>query len=190
MPDAYDSTEPNTPGLGAALRALPLVAPRESALPGLMVELAARRRRRALGWLAPIAAAAAAAVLVLMLAPRGTPPDPRAGPAMVATTAPAASAADAELARLMQANARLEQRLSSVRSAHITQDGDAAQASAQMEDMLLVVDAALGADPPPDRRRMLWQRRLELLEALNQVQGRGSFAPAANDNGSVRLASF
>jgi len=37
---------------------------------------------------------------------------------------------------------------------------------------------------------MLWQRRLELLEALNQVQGRGSLAPADEENGRVYLASF
>jgi hypothetical protein len=185
MPDAYDRLEsPSEPG--PALRALPLLAPRESALPGLLAELAARRRRRALGWLVP---AAAAALMVLAIVPRqAAPPDPGRVDATAATTA--ATTEGSELARLMRANAVLEQRLASVRAAHIAQDGDAAQASAQIEDMVVLVDTALGANPPEDRRRMLWQRRLELLQALCQVQREGSFAPDQADNGRTYLASF
>ena len=188
MPDAQDRIDSSPGELGAALRALPLVAPPASALPGLMAELVARRRRRALAWLAP---AAAAALIVLAIVPRDATP-PEAGKpdaAAVATAVPAASGSP-ELARLMSANAVLEQRLATVRAAHIAQDGDAAQASAQMEDMIVLVDAALGANPPEDRRRMLWQRRLELLQALCQVQGRGSFSPDQSQSGQTYLASF
>ena len=171
--------------LGPALRALPLLAPPVSALPGLLAELAARRRRRALLLLVPLAAAA---LLVLALLPRNTP-QPQVQAVTAAVSAPAAGV-DPELGRLMRANAALEQRLARTRSAHVTQDGDAAQASAQMEDMIGLVDATLGSDPAPAQRLLLWQRRLELLEALNQVQRRGSLAPAEAENGQVYLASF
>jgi len=183
MPDAQDRLE-NPNELGPALRALPLMAPRESALPGLMAELAARRRRRALVAFAPVAAAA---LLVLALLPRGAaPPEP----AKVETVAATASAGNPELARLMRANAALEQRLASLRAARLAQDGDAAQASAQMEDMVVLVDGALGANPSEERRLMLWQRRLELLQALNQVERQGSFSPDESETGRVYLASF
>ena len=187
MPDIQDRIESSRNELGPALRALPLVAPRESALPGLLAELAARRRRRALGWL--VVPAAAAALLVLAIVPRhAAPPEP--GKAETAAVAPATAGDSPELVRLMRANAVLEQRLASVRAAQIAQDGDAAQASAQMEDMVVMVDAALGANPPAERRLMLWQHRLELLQALCQVQRQGSFAPEQSDSGRTYLASF
>ena len=185
MPDAYDRLE-SPPDLGPQLRALPQLAPRESALPGLMLELAARRRRRALAWLVP-AAAAALMVLAVLPALKAPPSTPATAPEQVAV-APQEQAPDPRLAGLMQANAVLEQRLATIRAEHITQDGDAAQASSQMEDMIVMVDAALGSDPAPDARLRLWQRRYELLQALNQVQRQGSFAPA--QDGRVYLASF
>jgi hypothetical protein len=178
MPDLHDRLEP-APEFGAALRALPLVAPPTSALPGLLAELSARRRRRAAVWLAPLAAAA---LLVLALRPSNAP--------VPAPVPVAAAVASPELSRLMQANALLEGRLASARGAHITQDGDAAQASAQMEDMLVLVDAALGSNPEPTQRVRLWERRLELLQALTQVQSRGSLAAPEGENGRVVLASF
>ena len=186
MPDAYDHIE-SAPELGPQLRALPLLSPTRSALPGLLAELAARRRRRALTWLVP-AAAAALLVLALLPAIRTTPSPsaPAPGPERVAAVQ---EAPDPALANLMRANAMLEQRLATTRAAHITQDGEAAQASSQMEDMIMLVDAALGAGPEADDRVRLWQRRLELLQALNQVQRQGSFAPAQGD-GRVYLASF
>ena len=189
MPDVHDPrhsppASPEDPG--PALRALPLMAPPASALPGLLAELAARRRRRALLLLAPLAAAA---LLVLALLPRSASP-PQAPSVATSVSATATEPVDPDLGRLMRANAVLEQRLARTRSEHVTQDGDAAQASAQMEDMIGLVDARLGSDPAPDRRLQLWQRRLELLEALNQVQRRGSLAPAEDDNGRVYLASF
>ena len=183
MLDSRHSPPASPEDPGPALRALPLMAPPRSALPGLLAELAARRRRRAFVWFVPLAAAA---LLVLALLPGKAPP-PQAPAATVAT---AETGVDPALGRLMVANAALEQRLARTRSAHITQDGDAAQASAQMEDMIGLVDARLGSDPAPGQRLMLWQRRLELLEALNQVQGRGSLAPADEENGRVYLASF
>ena len=185
MPDAYDRLE-SPPELGPALRALPLLAPRESALPGLLAELAARRRRRALTWMLP---PAVAALLVLALLP-ATVRTPATAPATTAAQVATSASPDPQLGRLIQANAVLEQRLSSLRAAHITQDGEAAQASAQMEDMVALVDSALGANPPDERRRMLWQRRLELLQALCQVQRQGSFAPDQGENGRTYLASF
>jgi hypothetical protein len=181
MPDAYIQSDHDAE-LGAALRALPLLAPPRSALPELHAALAGRRRQQPLRWLAPLAAAAVLLIALVPLLQRQT-----ASPDVAAVNRPSA---DAALERLIEANNALEARLAVARNANVAQDGDAAQASAEMEDLVAMVDGALNSSPDRDASVRLWQRRLSLLEALNQIQTRGSLGTPNADNGAVHLASL
>ena len=176
--------------LGAALRALPLLAPERSAWPALQARLAARRRRAiAKRW---VPALAAAALIALAVAPllRKTAP---AGPATTTTaSAPAAAQPDATLAKLIDANRGAEARRRLQRGLSSELDGDAALASAQLEDLVGLVDVQLQSVSDPKQSAALWQRRLDLVNTLTRVESQGSLsAPMlAQEGGSLQQARF
>ena len=173
--------------LSSNLRELPLLAPERSAWPALQAQLAARRRRTALKrWVPALAAAALLAIAVAPLLKTTAPSAP-------ATTASAPAAApDATLAKLIDANRGAEARWRMQRGLSSELDGDVALASAQLEDLVGLVDVQLQSVSDPKQSAALWQRRLDLVNTLTRVESQGSLsAPVlAQEGGSLSQARF
>jgi hypothetical protein len=178
MADMSYRNSPEGGDLAAALRALPLVAPTQSEWPRLSEAFAARaRRRRTTRWSAVFATAAVLALAVglgrLQLAERA--PD-----AQVATATPVQGGTDALIARNQELQAML--RGFDVRSAPM--DGEAALASARLEDLIAMLDVELGDAPAPGEAEALWQQRLVLLQELASVRQQGQAAVAQQGDGA------
>jgi len=174
--------------LGAALRELPLLSPERSAWPALASELAARRRRAALRRFVPaLAVAALLAMAMLPLLRSSAPVAPAASPA-VTTAQPDAST----LAKLIDANRSAETRRRVQGGLSSELDGDAALASAQIEDLVDLIDVQLQSVSDPKQSAALWQRRLDLVNTLTRVETQGSLsAPMlAQEGGSFSQARF
>jgi hypothetical protein len=182
-----------------ALRALPLQAPAQSAWPQLAAQLAAqgmvrspqstgamRATRRA--WRVP-AALAAGVLLVAIAWPLLRRDAPAPAPAVAAATVspPAASmttnaandanttsgqgagADAAQLASLQERSQALEHWLRETQRAATPLSGQDLAASAEIEDMIALVDGQLGA-APRDSEMALWRRRVALLEDLTALR--------------------
>lgn len=176
--------------LPEALRALPQVAPQQSAWPALAEQLQRERAvaapaRRPWRRIVPAALAAAVgliAVAAVLLHQRGRDPAP-----VVATVAPAAAsspanaandanatsthAADAaaQLASLQQRSQALERWLRETDRAAVPLPGPDLAAAAELEDMIAIVDGQLGA-AAGDSELPLWRRRVALLEDLSALR--------------------
>ena len=183
--------------LPEALRALPLQAPAQSAWPQLAAQLAAQglvrrpsgatRPVRRRGWLVP--AALAAGVLLAAIAwpvLRRDAPAPtlaatvaQPGASMTANAANNANAtnvhsgdaaeAATRLASLQDRSQALEHWLRETQRAAAPLSGQDLAASAEIEDMIALVDGQLGA-APRDREVALWRRRVALLEDLTALR--------------------
>lgn len=189
--------------LGDALRALPQLAPAESAWaemaarlarePGIAVRDSRSRglRLRRYAWPASVAAA-------LMLAISATwvgymRPAPKAATDVAAQTAATNPAADASsvhnvanstnshdssptptetLAYLQTRSRALEQWLRDTNAASAPQSAQDLAASAEIEDMIGLVDLQLGATESADANAALplWRRRVALLEDLSTLR--------------------
>jgi len=186
MPDD-DEFQRSPDGLPERLRALPLLSPPDASWQRLSRTLHERQRRparyaRYTGF--AIAAAALLALVPLLRAPERVAA-PQAPVAQAALPAPADPNA-----RLIAANRSWEARVDASRLHSGALDGDAAAASAELEDLLGLVDTRLAAGDTPERTTLLWQRRLSLLQALDQIQIRGTLAAPEPGGGGVYLASY
>jgi len=165
---------------GAALRALPDVAPQPDLWPDIARSLARRRRSRVprIAW--PLAIAAT--LLIALLLPRFTV-DPGA-PASVASTPPQSGErerpeAGGEVDELRLRSQALERWIAAV-SAHAPQDGRDLMAAVEVEDLIGLVDLQLGAARNAAEATPLWQRRVALLEDLAAIR-LGGYAVAVNE---------
>lgn len=88
-------------------------------------------------------------------------------------------------AGLIARNRELEMMLRGIDPGRMPLDGQAALASAQLEDLIGMLDLELSETHAGDRARELWQQRLLLLQELASVRQSG-FASVAqqDDNGS------
>lgn len=173
----HDSHDSN---LGAALRCLPLLTPERSAWPALAAELAARKRRARLRRGAALLAVAALLVLALLPLMKSAPVAPAPAPNLAATPA-AIDIDEAAIARLIQANHGAEARRRLQRGLSTELDGNVALASAEIEDMVGLIDLQLQSNPDTtesDKRlsAALWQRRLDLVNTLTRVETQGTLA--------------
>ena len=175
--------------LPEALRALPQVAPAQSAWPQLAATLAAQgtrdrvkaRRRHFL----PVAIAAGIALAVAATALLHLSPRPSAlGPQLATVSQPAASSstnaantanattpqtAIEQLAALQQRSQELEQWLRETTRAAAPLSGQDLAAATEIEDMIGMVDMQLGAQQS-NGGLPLWQRRVALLEDLTVLR--------------------
>jgi len=183
--------------LPEALRALPQVAPAQSAWPQLAAELAAQNRTQAaLDRVSPrsrryfvpaaIAAGIALAVLATSLLRQGPLPS-GLGPRVATVSQPAASsstnaanttnatnpqaAADtgAQLAALQQRSQDLEHWLRETTRAAAPLSGQDLAAATEIEDMIGMVDMQLGAQQS-NGGLPLWRHRVALLEDLTVLR--------------------
>jgi len=181
-----------------ALRELPLQAPAQSAWPQLAAQLAAQglvrqptgaprsARRR---WHVPVALAAGvllaaiawpllrrdapapAPTVAATVAQPGASMDTNAANNANATNVQGSDAADAatRLASLQDRSQALEHWLRETQRAAAPLSGQDLAASAEIEDMIALVDGQLGA-APRDREVALWRRRVALLEDLTALR--------------------
>jgi len=175
--------------LPEALRALPQVAPAQSAWPQLAATLAAqgardrvKQRRR---HLLPAAIAAGIALAVAATTLLHFSPQPSAlGPQLATVSQPAASSstnaanttnatnpqtAIEQLAALQQRSQELEQWLRETTRAAAPLSGQDLAAATEIEDMIGMVDMQLGAQQS-NGGLPLWQRRVALLEDLTVLR--------------------
>jgi len=183
--------------LPEALRALPQVAPAQSAWPQLAAELAAQNRTQAaLDRVSPrsrryfvpaaIAAGIALAVLATSLLRQGPLPSVL-GPRVATVSQPAASSstnaanttnatnpqtavdAGAQLAALQQRSQDLEHWLRETTRAAAPLSGQDLAAATEIEDMIGMVDMQLGAQQN-NGGLPLWRHRVALLEDLTVLR--------------------
>jgi hypothetical protein len=204
MPPDRDNTnffERDERALGDALRALPLATPSRSAWPDIAASLAARRRARWRRHAAIGIATAAVLALVVTLALR--PADAPASRGIVnanpgdsnpAATVPRDAAdndeapratTDSEVESLIAQNQQWERALRRADSRPDTLNGSAALASAEIEDLIGMIDVELGQGSDHDAR-LLWTQRLQLMADLASLRN-GSRAVSAATDGSARL---
>jgi hypothetical protein len=164
-------------GLAAALRALPAPTPPRSAWPDLAARLAARRRRARTRWIGAGLAAGVTLALGLAFALRST--DAVAPTAGVAHTESTPVPADNAL---IARNQQLEEALRRADARALPLDGGAALASAEIEDLIGMVDLELSYVSDRDNARALWRQRLDLMQQLAEVRRRGSAAYSTQPN--------
>jgi len=139
----------------AQLKALPTRRPARDRWPAVREAVVAERRRRRERWGVWSVAAAAAVAGLLVFRPFGT-----------------RQADAAELARVKQESATLEQQLGRVDPDARVMSGRAAALAAALEDRIAVIDGELArlgpleAPPRPAELVKLWQQRVDLMQQL------------------------
>ena len=142
MPD--DDVMRGPDSLAAALAALPLETPAEGGFARLAATLERRRRRAMVVRGFALAASLAAIALVpLALMRGGEVAAPPATPVAATPAATAGTPAEAQRAALIEQNEQLE---AWVRAQDEPYDGASAYASAELEDLIGVIDAELSAN--------------------------------------------
>ncbi len=179
-----DDSEFNTPriALGAALAALPLDAPQQSAWPLLSARLTKKPAPRQ-----PWPIALAAGLLALALLPRGGDPGIR-GDEASASASSAIAGQKLQVAALMAESARLE-RLVDAASDQGASSGTATAVSLALEDKLLAVDARLESNLDPAQTLPLWQQRVELMRNIAAVEASRHYLASEGGNLDVALVS-
>jgi hypothetical protein len=199
MADFGRDDDPRFPGpadgripLGLALAQLPQEAPERSAWPALAARIAERggtattpARRRLPRW--PLALAASLAIGLLALprwleTPTGAPV-----PAVVAGSAGAPVAGDAQLASLMTESSRLERLIAAADDG--TSSATAAALSLELEDRLATLDGALQSNPDPSRQLALWQQRVQVLRDVAAVEASRRYLASEGRNFDVALVA-
>jgi hypothetical protein len=187
MPEHPDNQDCADPVVASALQGLPLPAPRESAWPAIAATLAARQRRARWRVAAPaLAAALVAGVAITLFTRTPAPPATEVIAATPATSQPDATERGATR-ELIARNQALESRLQAP-SRFASQDGAAALASVELEDLIAMLDLQLGATTDPRESAFLWQERLVLMEELAQLRSPSNVL--ADNGGSLRPASY
>lgn len=172
--DGTMNTTPD-PGLAAALRALPEVAPQPDLWPDLARSLQRRRRVPRARYLVP--AALAAGLALAMLWPQ--PTLRQHAPVAVPVATGEAGARSDEIDDLHQRSQALERWIAAL-AANAPQDSRDLMAAVEVEDLIGLVDLQLGAARNPADALPLWRQRVGLLEDLASIRV-GGFAIAAND---------
>ncbi len=164
-----DEFSPAPQSLAEALRALPQPTPTRSEWSRLADTIARRRAERARRW--RWTGVAAAAMLALGLGVsllRAPPPDTAPG-----TFANVEETSDAKVQRLIAENQAWERALRRVDARPGAFSGRAAMASAELEDLIAMVDLQISANTDINARADLWSQRLTLIEQLASVRDEG-----------------
>lgn len=182
MPDErFDLMNPDDDRvLGAALRAMPTLTPRESEWSTLAAELAKTPRplhaprRRWPTWIGLAATLLAAVVGVRLLMPQqvhveGTAHQP-----------------SPETLALIQQSQQLDETLAMLDARSVPIDGTSAMASAELENLIGLTDLQLNAVSRDDEAQALWSRRVDLMTRLANARTTTRF-DALSDNGNAYL---
>lgn len=161
-----DGMKPPDP-LAEALRALPLATPPEDLFARVSLSLQRRRSRRRR--VMPMALAASALLGLLLVWPFG----PEAPPSIVQTELPGQSGnvptPANEIDRLRADSRDLESWLAGL-SATTPRDGRSLMASAEIEDLVGLVDLQLSASRNETESLPLWRQRVALLQDLASIR--------------------
>ena len=179
MPD--DEVMRGSDSLAAALAALPLESPPPGGFARIEATLAKRRARAHLVRGLALAASLAAIALVPLVLLSGRDAPAPATVTAVATPAGTQAEAGTRLA-LIEQNQQLE---AWVRAQDEPFDGATAYASAELEDLIGMLDVQLSATHDEAAADALWRQRLGLLNELASVRSEGVTRLAANDAGLV-----
>lgn len=179
MADISYRNSPRDGDLAAALAALPLAAPAHSAWPQLAAAFEQRTRRKRQARFAIAFAAAAVIALAVGLGRMQLAAQlPGPGPAI------ATAKADDTTSNLIARNVEMQSMLRGFDTRSVPLDGEAALASARLEDLIAMLDLELG-DAGPDEAQALWSQRLVLLQELATVRQQGQAAVAQQGDGSA-----
>ena len=173
--------------VAAALRGLPLPEPDASAWPAIAATLAARQRRTR--WLVALPAMAAALVVGVAISLFISNQAATTQDAVADTREHPAGLVDTNATRnLIAQNQALEASLRTP-ARYVAQDGAAALASVELEDLIAMLDLQLGASSDPRETAALWQQRLVLMEELAQLRSPSS-AVLADNGGALQPAAY
>jgi hypothetical protein len=161
--------------LARALRELPLASPDAGGWARLDAALKGQRAQARTRWWPQAAAAAIVAIALVPLAQYWRQPQvPQTRTATTQATAPAND--------VISRNQALELTLNADVNRNLPQDGAAALVSAQLEDLIGMLDLELSASHDSAESQDLWQQRLLLMQQLASVRERGLLGVAANDS--------
>lgn len=161
-----DGMRPADP-LAEALRALPMARPPEDLFAQVSQSLQRRRTRRR--WIMPTALAASVLLAVLLGWPKALVSPPSTVQSGVPAAATAVSTQLSEIDRLRTDSRDLEAWLTSL-SAAAPRDGRSLMASAEIEDLVGLVDVQLSASRNEAESLPLWRQRVALLEDLARIR--------------------
>src|SRR5687768_16245987 len=182
MPDHDVMREPDS--LAAALAALPLETPDPGGFARIEATLARRRARAHLVRGLALAASLAAIALVPIVMLRDRSAAPTETLPAIATTTEAARDPATRLA-LIEQNQQLE---AWVQAQDEPFDGATAYASAELEDLIGMLDVQLSATHDAAAEDTLWRQRLDLLNELASVRSEGVTRLATNESALVPSA--
>lgn len=175
MRDRIDIPDASDQDIRVAFAALPLRSPTASAWPQLERDLRARRATQHATW--PRWAALAAGLALVALLPLALKRE--------AATVPAVAPVESVVA--VDPNAELIERNQAVGAWLLANgepfDAQSAQLSAEIEDMIGMIDVELSGASEPSRTQALWQQRLLLLNELASVRSGGVMRIADSGSG-------
>lgn len=182
MPD--DRFDPITPdddrALRAALRAMPVLSPRDNAWSALAAELMETPRplhaprRRWPTWIGLAAMLLAAVIGVRLLMPHD------------ARVESSANQPSPETLALIEQSQQLDETLAMLDARSVPIDGTSAMASAELENLIGLTDLQLNAVSRDDEAQVLWSRRVDLMTRLANARTTTRF-DALTDNGNAYL---
>lgn len=200
--DLNDDRDDAERSVSLALTQLPLLAPPSDQFARIAIGIAQRQRRRSqrrIAFFAIAAALALAAVLPFALRQASAPtiaqpgPATNAGDSIAADSTNAATNPDATASSttspsddLIARNQWLE---AMVRAQGEPMDAASAYASAELEDLIGMVDVQLSATEEPQRQAALWEQRLSLMQELASVRTQ-SMAVVRNEEPGFLPASY
>lgn len=157
---------PTTDSLARALQRLPPTAPQRSALPALLTHLRpAPPRSRAPFFYAAAACALLATLLGWVYTHKPLPP---------AVTPPTTT--DNPIPELIADNQLYEAELRQIDHRVADQSAQSALSSAEVEDLIGMLDLQLSVDPHSSDAQALWRKRVQLMQELAALRARGAQA--------------
>jgi len=182
MPDARFEirTTEDDRALIATLRAMPVLAPRESAWSALAAELAKTPRQQQAprrNW--PIWIGLAATLLAAVAGVRLLAPDD-------AQVDGSDNRPSAEILALIRQSQQLDETIAMLDARSVPMDGTSAMASAELENLIGLTDLQLNAVSRDDEAQALWSRRVALMTRLANARTTTRF-DALSDNGDAYL---
>jgi hypothetical protein len=191
--DLNDDRSDAERSVSAALTQLPLLAPPSDQFARIAIGIAQRKRKQAqrrMTFFAIAAALALAAILPFALRNESAPTiahQPATNATNAATNPDAvASNTTSPSDDLIARNQWLE---AMVRAQGEPMDAASAYASAELEDLIGMVDVQLSATEEPDRQTALWEQRLSLMQELASVRTQ-SMAVVRNEDPAFLPASY
>ncbi|MGB0135102.1 hypothetical protein [Dokdonella sp.] len=170
--------------LADALRALPMATPPDDLFAQVSLNLRRRQMRRR--WAVPTALAASVMLAAMLIWPSTPVAPPSNVQSATSSAAPSIAVQASEIDRLRADSRDLEAWLASL-SGMAPRDGRSLMASAEIEDLVGLIDVQLSASRNDVESLPLWRQRVALLEDLASIRSE-PLASMAQDSFSASPA--